>query len=45
MYEDIVFCEDMTYDDILMMSENILVPIEELIMQFNLYLKEKHHEY
>jgi len=41
MNEDIVFNEDMTYDDILMMSENILVPIEELIVQYNLYLKEK----
>ena len=40
MYEDIVFYENMTYDDILMMSQEILVPIEELIIQYNLYKGE-----
>jgi len=41
MHEDIVFNEDMTYDDILMMSEDILVPIEELITLYNLFIGEQ----
>jgi hypothetical protein len=35
MYEDIVVSEDMNIDDILEMSEELLIPVEEIIKEYN----------
>ena len=32
MFEDIIVNKDMSYDDILELSEEILIPIEELLL-------------
>mgnify|MGYP000217943724 CR=1 FL=1 len=35
MYEDIVLKQGMTLDDILILSEDILIPVQELINLYN----------
>lgn len=32
MFEDIIINKDMSYDDILELSEELLIPIEELLL-------------
>lgn len=41
MYEDIVLYENMIYDDIVILSEEILVPVDVLIQVYNNLYKEK----
>ena len=40
MHEDIIIFEDMSYDDILELSELILVPVQEIVQAYNIFIKE-----
>jgi len=43
MNEDIIVYEDMSFDDILILSEEILVPVQEIIQAIK-NLKEENYE-
>lgn len=38
MIEDVIVNEDMTYDDILEMSEEINVPVEEIVRMYEAHI-------